>query len=218
MSMPGCHADMASEKPLPGTDISGRGGHCTSPRASAPNDASSSRSSSCGSSAAATCASLRLRTFCGPFVISNAAFIPGRGILLRQTVTSFHGPEHGAAAVTIPFSHVDAFSSRPFGGNPAVVCRVAEWPSTAWMQDVSAEMNAGATVFIRRVGAEIQLRWFSPTVELDLCGHGTLAAAHVLWQAGDADATQPITFQTRAGSLMAVREADRIVLDFPALA
>jgi PhzF family phenazine biosynthesis protein len=119
--------------------------------------------------------------------------------------------------VTISFSQVDAFTPRPFGGNPAVVCRVAEWPSSAWMQDVAAEMNAGATVFLRRVGAEIHLRWFSPTVELDLCGHGTLAAAHVLWEAGDADTAQPITFQTRAGALMAVREADRIVLDFPAL-
>ena len=119
--------------------------------------------------------------------------------------------------MTIPFSHVDAFSPRPFGGNPAVVCRVAEWPSSAWMQDVAAEMNAGATVFMRCAGAEIRLRWFSPTAELDLCGHGTLAAAHVLWEAGDADAAQPITFQTRAGALIAFREADRIVLDVPAL-
>jgi len=86
------------------------------------------------------------------------------------------------------------------------------------MQDVAAEMNAGATVFMRCVNAEIQLRWFSPTVELDLCGHGTLAAAYVLWEAGDVDATHPITFQTRGGRLTAFREADRIVLDFPALA
>ncbi len=119
--------------------------------------------------------------------------------------------------MTIAFAHVDAFSPRPFGGNPAVVCRVAEWPSSAWMQDVAAEMNAGATVFMRRVGDEIHLRWFSPTVELDLCGHGTLAAAHVLWEAGESDAAQPITFHTRAGALHAFREADRIVLDFPAL-
>jgi PhzF family phenazine biosynthesis protein len=120
--------------------------------------------------------------------------------------------------MTIPFSHVDAFTPRPFGGNPAVVCRVAEWPSPAWMQDVAAEMNAGATVFMRRTGADIHLRWFSPTVELDICGHGTQAAAHVLWESGDADAAQPVTFQTRAGALTAAREADRIVLDFPALA
>src|SRR5262245_48665430 len=86
------------------------------------------------------------------------------------------------------------------------------------MQDVAAEMNAGATVFVRRAGTDIHLRWFSPTVELDICGHGTQAAAHVLWEAGVAAATQPITFQTRAGALTAVREADRIVLDFPALA
>jgi PhzF family phenazine biosynthesis protein len=120
--------------------------------------------------------------------------------------------------VTIPFSHVDAFTPRPFGGNPAVVCRVTEWPSPAWMQNVAAEMNAGATVFLRLVDAEIHLRWFSPTVELDMCGHGTLAAAHVLWEGGDADAMQAITFQTRAGALTAVREADRIVLECPALA
>src|SRR5262245_64963142 len=85
------------------------------------------------------------------------------------------------------------------------------------MQDVAAEMNAGATVFMRCVGADIHLRWFSPTVELELCGHGTLAAAHVLWEAGDADAAQPIAFRTRAGALIAFREADRIVIDFPAL-
>src|SRR5262245_56305529 len=86
------------------------------------------------------------------------------------------------------------------------------------MQDVAAEMNAGATVFVRRAGADIHLRWYSPTVELDICGHGTQAAAHVLWEAGEADPARPITFQTRAGALTAVREGDRIVLDFPALA
>ena len=119
--------------------------------------------------------------------------------------------------VTIDFSHVDAFTRRPFGGNPAVVCRVADWPSPARMQDVAAEMNAGATVFVHRLDADIHLRWFSPTVELDMCGHGTLAAAHLLWETGDADTARAIAFQTRAGTLTAVREADRIVLDCPAL-
>jgi len=119
--------------------------------------------------------------------------------------------------MTIPFSHVDAFTRRAFGGNPAVVCRVADWPSPAWMQRVAAEMNAGATVFVRRIEADREIRWFSPTVELDMCGHGTLAAAHVLWEIGEADPSQPITFQSRAGVLRAVREEGRIVLDCPAL-
>ena len=119
--------------------------------------------------------------------------------------------------MTIAFAQVNAFTRRAHGGNPAVVCRVADWPSRAWMQEVAAEMNAGATVFVRRVENDIEMRWFSPTVELDICGHGTLAAAHLLWEIGDADPAQPITFQTRAGVLSAAREEGRIVLDFPAL-
>jgi PhzF family phenazine biosynthesis protein len=119
--------------------------------------------------------------------------------------------------MTIAFSHVDAFTRRAFGGNPAVVCRVADWPSSAWMQQLAGEMNVGATVFVRRVDEEIQLRWFSPTVELEMCGHGTLAAAHLLWETGDADPARALTFQTRAGALSAVRDAGRIVLDLPAL-
>jgi PhzF family phenazine biosynthesis protein len=120
-------------------------------------------------------------------------------------------------AMTIAFAQVNAFTRRASGGNPAVVCRVAEWPLRAWMQEVAAEMNAGATVFVRRVENDIEMRWFSPTVELDICGHGTLAAAHLLWEIGDADPAQPMTFQTRAGALSAAREEGRIVLDFPAL-
>src|SRR5262245_50530897 len=119
--------------------------------------------------------------------------------------------------MTIPFAHVDAFTRRAFGGNPAVVCRVETWPSAAWMQQLAAEMNAGATVFVRDREGGREIRWFSPTVELEMCGHGTLAAAHLLWEAGDADPAQAITFQSRAGALKAAREEGRIVLDFPAL-
>jgi PhzF family phenazine biosynthesis protein len=118
--------------------------------------------------------------------------------------------------MTIAFSHVDAFTAAPFGGNPAVVCRVADWPPAEWMQRVAAEMNAGATAFVRADG-EFSLRWFSPAVELDLCGHGTLAAAHVLWERGDVPIAKAITFQTKAGPLTARRSGDLIVLDFPAL-
>lgn len=119
--------------------------------------------------------------------------------------------------MTIPFSHVDAFTRRAFGGNPAVVCRIDDWPSRAWMQQVAAEMNAGATVFVRRREMDREIRWFSPTVELEMCGHGTLAAAHLLWETGEADPAQAVAFQSRGGTLRAVREEGRIVLDCPAL-
>lgn len=119
--------------------------------------------------------------------------------------------------MTIPFSLVDAFTNTPFGGNPAVVCLVEAWPDAGWMQRVAAEMNAGATAFLHRNGDHLELRWFSPAVELDMCGHGTLATAHMLWESGGADDAQPLTFQTRAGALHAVRDGDRVVLDFPAL-
>jgi predicted PhzF superfamily epimerase YddE/YHI9 len=117
----------------------------------------------------------------------------------------------------IAFSHVDAFTRQAFGGNPAVVCRVDAWPPDAWMRQVAGEMNAGATVFVRCSHDRKELRWFSPTVELEMCGHGTLAAAHILWEAGVADPAAPIAFHTRAGELGAVRDGDRIVLDFPML-
>src|SRR4051794_2373589 len=85
--------------------------------------------------------------------------------------------------MTITFSHVDAFTSDPFGGNPAVVCRVADWPPTDWMQRVASELNAPATAFVcARADRHLELRWFSPSVELEMCGHGTLATAHVLWE------------------------------------
>src|SRR5262249_54500216 len=123
----------------------------------------------------------------------------------------------GQPVTSIRFAHVDAFTSTPFGGNPAVVCLVKDWPAAEWMQRVAAEMNAGATAFVRATGREIALRWFSTTVELDLCGHGTLAAAHVLWETGERTASDAITFQTKSGALTAHRDHNRIVLDFPAL-
>jgi PhzF family phenazine biosynthesis protein len=117
----------------------------------------------------------------------------------------------------IPFSLVDAFTATPFGGNPAAVCFVEEWPATEWMQRVAGEMNAGATAFVRRTATELGLRWFSPTVELELCGHGTLAAAHVLWMNGQTPRMQPIVFQTKAGALTARARGEDVVIDFPAL-
>jgi PhzF family phenazine biosynthesis protein len=108
---------------------------------------------------------------------------------------------------------VDAFTAAAFGGNPAGV--VLGHGDDAWMQRVGAEMNLSETAFVREraAGDGYDLRWFTPEVEVDLCGHATLAAAHALWEtAGVADAT----FVTRGGTLHARHEDDgSITLDFP---
>jgi len=123
--------------------------------------------------------------------------------------------------VTQPLFHVDAFTDRPFAGNPAAVCPLDGPADAAWMQSVAAEMNLSETAFPWPEGDGVwRLRWFTPTVEVDLCGHATLAAAHVLWSEGVADAPE-IAFETRSGRLTATREAiqgkSRIWLDFPAV-
>ena len=118
------------------------------------------------------------------------------------------------------FFHVDGFTAVPFRGNPAVVCLVDEPVSTAWMQAFASEMNVSETAFV--VPGEgpgvFGLRWFTPTVEVDLCGHATLAAAHVLWEAGvvASPPAGPIEFETRSGVLRADRDGDEVLLDFPA--
>lgn len=111
---------------------------------------------------------------------------------------------------------VDAFADRPFSGNPAAVC-VLEGPAEeGWMRDVAREMNLAETAFLHRVEDGYALRWFTPTVEVDLCGHATLASAHVLWQDGHLTAGEPARFHTRSGLLVAQRRGAEIVLDFPA--
>lgn len=116
----------------------------------------------------------------------------------------------------IPCFQIDAFASRPFSGNPAAVCLLDRVYPAEWMQAVAAEMNLSETSFVRPLGEGFELRWFTPAVEVDLCGHATLAAAHVLWQAGMAAGGNPIDFLTRSGTLRASRAGDRIELDFPA--
>lgn len=112
---------------------------------------------------------------------------------------------------------VDAFTDRPFAGNPAGVCLLPGPAQAAWMQSVAAEMRHSETAFLHPCGdgaADYDLRWFTPVAEVDLCGHATLAAAHVLYELG---ATGAIRFATRSGVLTAARDADgRILLDFPA--
>jgi PhzF family phenazine biosynthesis protein len=111
--------------------------------------------------------------------------------------------------------HVDAFAGHPFGGNPAAVCLLPGPADAAWMQAVADEMHLAATAFAWPLSDGWHLRWFSPTRELALCGHGTLATAHVLIERGDAGSDQVIRFSTQAGVLTATRSGDRIELDFP---
>ncbi len=113
---------------------------------------------------------------------------------------------------------IDAFADRPYSGNPAAVCLLEEEPDSAWMQAVATEMNLSETAFVRPDGDGFDLRWFTPAVEVDLCGHATLAAAHALWSEGRVPGNGRISFQTRSGELAATRHADLIQLDFPATA
>lgn len=116
----------------------------------------------------------------------------------------------------IPTWQVDAFTSCPFGGNPACVCWLEAAADPQWMQHVAAEMNLAETAFVRRIEAGYELRWFTPTVEVDLCGHATLASAHALWAAGIIPSGEPIPFHTRSGVLTCTRNGEFIELDFPA--
>ncbi|OSC18742.1 hypothetical protein B8W69_29380 [Mycobacterium vulneris] len=111
---------------------------------------------------------------------------------------------------------VDCFADRPFAGNPAAVCLLdSGWPEIEWLQQLSAELNLPATVFVRRAQPQLELRWFSPRTELALCGSGTLAAAHIMWETSEPAET--LAFTTCGGVLGARREHDRrITLDFPA--
>ena len=94
---------------------------------------------------------------------------------------------------------VDAFTDRPFAGNPAGVCVLPEPGDERWMQNVAQEMNLSETAFLCRQGDGYQLRWFTPAVEVDLCGHATLASAHVLWEAGHLPLNEQARFYTRSG-------------------
>jgi PhzF family phenazine biosynthesis protein len=110
---------------------------------------------------------------------------------------------------------VDAFTSKPFAGNPAAVCVLPGPADGGWMQDVAREMNLSETAYVHRVADGYQLRWFTPVVEVDLCGHATLATAHVLWEEGHLPLDATARFHTRSGLLTAERRGDWIELDFP---
>ena len=121
--------------------------------------------------------------------------------------------------MTTPIWQVDAFTSEPFRGNPAAVCVLDDPRPETWMQQVAAEMNLSETAFVVPQEGGFRLRWFTPACEVRLCGHATLASAHVLWSEGLVESTTIIVFDTlHSGTLTACRDGDRIELDFPARA
>ncbi len=110
---------------------------------------------------------------------------------------------------------VDSFTDKPFTGNPAAVCILEQPIDDDWMQAIAREMNLAETAFLLRDGNDWGLRWMTPTVEVDLCGHATLAAAHVLWTEWHLSGADTIGFQTRSGRLTATQKGRLIWLDFP---
>jgi PhzF family phenazine biosynthesis protein len=111
---------------------------------------------------------------------------------------------------------VDAFTKTPFAGNPAGVCILDEPKDDNWMQSVAREMNLSETAFLQKQVQGYYLRWFTPTVEVELCGHATLASAHVLWETGNLEPGLQASFYTLSGLLTANRMGDWIEMNFPA--
>ncbi|MFQ5607267.1 MAG: PhzF family phenazine biosynthesis protein [Candidatus Zixiibacteriota bacterium] len=110
---------------------------------------------------------------------------------------------------------VDSFTDKPFSGNPAAVCVMDSPADESWMQSVAREMNLSETAFLYPVERGYNLRWFTPTTEVDLCGHATLASAHVLWEGGQVARESALSFQTKSGELGASLDGDIIELRFP---
>lgn len=116
----------------------------------------------------------------------------------------------------LPLYQVDSFTDRQFMGNPAAVCLLDQARPEEWMRDLAAEMNLSETAFVLPQGDEFNLRWFTPTTEMDLCGHATLASAHMLWESGVVSPEKQIRFRTRSGILTITRQKEWIEMDFPA--
>jgi len=118
--------------------------------------------------------------------------------------------------MAVPIYQVDAFTAEPFKGNPAGVCLLDEPAEADWMQAVAAEMNLSETAFVHPEGDGFRLRWFTPAVEVKLCGHATLATSHILWETGRLGKNQTARYSTLSGLLTARLEDGLIELDFPA--
>src|SRR5258708_4646989 len=161
-----------------------------------------------------------------------------REVLCRQVLPSGKLSLAAGAAMVLEIFQVDAFTDRAFAGNPAAVCPLPEasFPEAGWMQALAAEMNLSETAFLVRRGgrgsggsradrgrsgpradiAEFDLRWFTPAVEVELCGHATLASAHVLWEPGAGAAAPRLRFRPLSGALGGVGRGGWIELAFPA--
>src|SRR5579863_9625280 len=116
----------------------------------------------------------------------------------------------------LPIYQVDAFAEKLFGGNPAAICPLAEWLPDATMQAIAAENNLAETAFFVREGADYALRWFTPTVEVDLCGHATLAAGHIVFRFIEPQRDSASFRTMKAGTLTVSQRGDMLALDFPA--
>lgn len=114
-------------------------------------------------------------------------------------------------------TQVDAFTEKRFAGNPAAVCILSEPAEEAWMRDVAREVNLSETAFMVERDDGFKLRWFTPAIEVALCGHATLASAHVLWEERHPDAASEIRFHTKSGLLTARRQGGWIEMNFPAI-
>jgi PhzF family phenazine biosynthesis protein len=123
---------------------------------------------------------------------------------------------HFSTPMGLRITQVDAFTDMPFAGNPAAVCLLPAPRDEGWMQNVAREMNLSETAFLVRQADGYSLRWFTPSVEVALCGHATLASAHVLWEEGHLPSVQPARFHTKSGLLTGERAGAWIELDFPA--
>jgi len=116
----------------------------------------------------------------------------------------------------VPIYQVDAFTEKPFSGNPAAVCLLPQAREAPWMQALAKEMNLSETAFLLKQEDGYNLRWFTPAVEVDLCGHATLASAHILWETGILRREEQARFHTRSGLLTAASQGGEIELNFPA--
>jgi PhzF family phenazine biosynthesis protein len=117
--------------------------------------------------------------------------------------------------MSLRITQVDSFTDRPFAGNPAAVCILPKPAEPAWMLDVAREMNLAETAFLVPQRDGYDLRWFTPAIEVDLCGHATLASAHVLWEDGHLKQNEQARFHTKSGLLTADKSDSWIELDFP---
>lgn len=117
--------------------------------------------------------------------------------------------------MSFPITQVDAFTDTPFSGNPAAVCILPAQVDEGWMQRVAAEMNLSETAFVVKQEDGYGLRWFTPVSEVDLCGHATLASAHVLWEKGHLDSDETVIFHTKSGVLTCEQKEEWIEMNFP---